>query len=138
MGSTCLHHKDPRMALKSAISLGGDTDTTASMVGAVMGALHGVDWCESWAQSLENGEHGRDFALDLGERLVRLDLLPSPGDWRVRESTANPRSVVKVIMASAKKPISAVEAPDTINKAKKLKTSHMDDLDQADQSKRDD
>lgn len=77
--AACLHHKNPRRALQTAIDLGGDTDTTASMVGAIVGALHGEEWCNSpvdWTTSLENGEHGRDFALGLAERLARLDLGP--------------------------------------------------------------
>lgn len=75
--TACRHHRDPRRALQAAIDLGGDTDTTASMVGAIVGALHGVDWCTSpvnWAAGLENGVHGRDFASELAEKLVRLDL----------------------------------------------------------------
>lgn len=75
--TACRHHKDPRRALQAAIDLGGDTDTTASMVGAIVGALHGEEWCISpldWAAGLENGVHGRDFALNLAEKLVKLDL----------------------------------------------------------------
>ncbi|CAE7234328.1 ADPRS [Symbiodinium pilosum] len=70
----CRHYKDPRRAIQAAIDLGGDTDTTASMVGAIVGALHGDKWCSGWAESLENGIHGRDFALQLAEQLVELDL----------------------------------------------------------------
>merc|ERR1712187_1034617 len=65
--AACLHHHDPRRALQAAIDLGGDTDTTASMVGAIVGALHGEEWCTNpidWKASLENGQYGRDFALD--------------------------------------------------------------------------
>jgi len=77
--AACLHHSNPRRALQAAIDLGGDTDTTASMVGAIVGALHGEEWCSGpvdWATGLENGEYGRDFALGLAERLARLDLGP--------------------------------------------------------------
>jgi len=74
--SACLHFKDPARALKSAVDLAGDTDTTAAMVGAIMGALHGEAWCTKWAASLENGPWGRDFALDLAERLCKLGLRP--------------------------------------------------------------
>ncbi|CAE7241646.1 ADPRS [Symbiodinium natans] len=70
----CRHYKDPRRAIQAAIDLGGDTDTTASMVGAIVGALHGDGWCADWAESLENGVHGRDYALRLAEQLVELDL----------------------------------------------------------------
>lgn len=75
--AACLHYRDPRRALQAAIDLAGDTDTTASMVGAIVGALHGEEWCNdpvNWAATLENGAHGRDFALRLAERLVQLDL----------------------------------------------------------------
>merc|ERR1712224_850761 len=61
----CRHYQDPRLAVQSAIALGGDTDTTAAMVGGIMGALHGDDWCKEWAAALENGPHGRDWAVAL-------------------------------------------------------------------------
>jgi len=48
-----------------AIDLGGDTDTTAAMVGAIVGALHGEEWCADWAEEIENGPHGKDWALSL-------------------------------------------------------------------------
>lgn len=68
------HMGDPRRAVQAAIDLGGDTDTTASMVGAIVGALHGEEaWQAEWAAGLENGPHGRDWALGLAERLAALD-----------------------------------------------------------------
>lgn len=72
--AVCRHFADPQMAVKAAIDLGGDTDTTASMVGAIMGALHGERWCAEWAAKMENGPHGRDFAMGLAEKLARLDI----------------------------------------------------------------
>ena len=36
------YYRWPRRAIQEAIALGGDTDTTAAMVGAIVGALHGV------------------------------------------------------------------------------------------------
>mmetsp|Transcript_118150 Transcript_118150/g.229701 ORF Transcript_118150/g.229701 Transcript_118150/m.229701 type:complete len:419 (-) Transcript_118150:222-1478(-) len=75
--AACLHYRDPVAALQSAIDLAGDTDTTASMVGAIMGALHGENWCARWAERVENGRHGRDYALGLGEQLVHLGLRPT-------------------------------------------------------------
>lgn len=68
------HHADPRLAVQTAIDLGGDTDTTAAMVGAIVGALHGEAWCADWAAGIENGAHGRDYALGLGTQLATLDL----------------------------------------------------------------
>lgn len=75
----------PEQVLSRAISLGGDTDTVASMVGAIVGALHGLPCSEGasggaccWIaphliDGLENGERGRDYALQLAQRLCELD-----------------------------------------------------------------
>jgi poly(ADP-ribose) glycohydrolase ARH3 len=57
-------------AIRAAISLGGDTDTIAGMVGAIVGAHVGekglpVDWLEQ----LEDGSRGRSFARSLADRL---------------------------------------------------------------------
>jgi hypothetical protein len=49
------------------------------MVSAVMGATHGVGWLpSSLVDGLENGEWGRDRALEMAAALVKLDL-PSQG-----------------------------------------------------------
>ncbi len=51
-----------------AVSLGGDTDTIASMAGAISGAYLGVDALPSeWQRQLEN----RDYISDLADRLWR-------------------------------------------------------------------
>jgi poly(ADP-ribose) glycohydrolase ARH3 len=68
------HHSSPLHAVQSAISLGGDTDTAASMVGAVLGALHGPEWARKLSADLENGPRGRDYGLALAEGLWALDL----------------------------------------------------------------
>lgn len=39
--AACRHFRLPARAVQAAIDLGGDTDTTACMVGAIVGALHG-------------------------------------------------------------------------------------------------
>lgn len=70
----CRYAQDPLTAVQVAIDLGGDTDTTACMVGAIVGALHGEHWCAPLVKDLENGPHGRDFALGLADRLSRLDV----------------------------------------------------------------
>ena len=67
------HLASPRRAIQVAIGIGGDTDTTAALVGAIVGALHGEgEWCALWAERLENGARGRDYALGLGEKLANL------------------------------------------------------------------
>ncbi|KAL5518287.1 hypothetical protein EMCRGX_G003992 [Ephydatia muelleri] len=72
--TACRHHASPRLAVQTAIDLGGDTDTTAALVGAIMGALHGEEWCADWAAGMENGPHGRDYAVRLAEQLLQLDV----------------------------------------------------------------
>jgi ADP-ribosylglycohydrolase len=57
-------------AIRAAISLGGDTDTIAGMVGAIVGAHIGEKGLPGeWIEQLEDGPRGRSFARDLGDRL---------------------------------------------------------------------
>ena len=68
------HLLNPRRAIQAAIGIGGDTDTTAALVGGIVGALHGEgEWCASWAGRLENGARGRDYALGLAQKLASLE-----------------------------------------------------------------
>jgi poly(ADP-ribose) glycohydrolase ARH3 len=82
----CRYHHSPEEALMRAVAIGGDTDTTACLVGAILGALHGEAWVpRRWTDLLENGERGKDDAMALAEKLALLDCttLQSAG---VRES----------------------------------------------------
>jgi len=57
-------------AIRAAISLGGDTDTIAGMVGAIVGAHVGENGLPmEWLEQLEDGPRGRSFARGLAERL---------------------------------------------------------------------
>jgi poly(ADP-ribose) glycohydrolase ARH3 len=57
-------------AIQAAISLGGDTDTIAGMVGAIVGAHVGEKGLPGeWIEQLENGPRGRSFARRLAEKL---------------------------------------------------------------------
>jgi poly(ADP-ribose) glycohydrolase ARH3 len=57
-------------AITAAISLGGDTDTIAGMVGAIVGAHVGERGLpEEWIEQLEEGLRGRSFATELAGRL---------------------------------------------------------------------
>ncbi len=57
-------------AVRAAISLGGDTDTIAGMVGAMVGAHVGEkDLPGKWIEQLEDGPRGRSFARSLADRL---------------------------------------------------------------------
>jgi hypothetical protein len=62
------------------IVLGGDTDTLACIVRAVLGAAHGFAavgnmYPQAWIDALENGPRGRDYALELADRLAQAVLL---------------------------------------------------------------
>jgi poly(ADP-ribose) glycohydrolase ARH3 len=57
-------------SIRAAISLGGDTDTIAAMVGAIAGAhVGGKGLPTEWIDQLEDGPRGRSFAIDLAEQL---------------------------------------------------------------------
>jgi len=57
-------------AIRAAISLGGDTDTIAGMVGAIVGAHVGEKGLPiEWIEQLEDGPRGRSFAKRLAGRL---------------------------------------------------------------------
>jgi poly(ADP-ribose) glycohydrolase ARH3 len=57
-------------AIRAAISLGGDTDTIAGMVGAIIGAHVGEKGLPlEWIEQLEDGPRGRSFARSLADRL---------------------------------------------------------------------
>jgi poly(ADP-ribose) glycohydrolase ARH3 len=57
-------------AIRAAISLGGDTDTIAGMVGAIVGAHIGEKGLPiEWIEQLEDGPRGRSFARSLADRL---------------------------------------------------------------------
>ena len=59
-------------AIRAAISLGGDTDTIAGMVGAIVGAQVGERGLPfEWIEQLEDGPRGRSFARGLADRLFQ-------------------------------------------------------------------
>ncbi len=61
------HLDDPRAGLLEAINCGGDTDTNASMAGAILGARNGLEgWPEEWRAFRPE----YSIALDLGARLL--------------------------------------------------------------------
>jgi ADP-ribosylglycohydrolase len=67
---------DPEECLIRAVGFGGDTDTVASMAGALAGALHGSPWMPCrWFDQMENAPGiGRDYMIDVARQLARLDL----------------------------------------------------------------
>jgi ADP-ribosylglycohydrolase len=60
-------------AIRAAISLGGDTDTIAGMVGAIVGAHVGErGLLVEWIEQLEEGPRGCSFARELAGRLFEV------------------------------------------------------------------
>ncbi len=60
-------------AIRAAISLGGDTDTIAGMVGAIVGAHVGEKGLPvEWTEQLEDGSRGRSFAKNLADELFEV------------------------------------------------------------------
>lgn len=69
------HVLGPAATITKAIGYGGDTDTIACILGGILGSLHGTSWIPwKWYDQLENGEWGRDYCIDIGRGLAKLDL----------------------------------------------------------------
>lgn len=72
-------YDDPVEALVDAVGMGGDTDTNAAIVGALLGAVHGAEaWPERWVAGVlecepEEGRPG--VANPLGREFWATDLL---------------------------------------------------------------
>lgn len=65
------HSDDPQEALRTAIRAGGDTDTTAAIVGAWLGALHGEAGLPGLLiGKLHDGPFGPSHLRDLGRALA--------------------------------------------------------------------
>jgi ADP-ribosylglycohydrolase/catechol 2,3-dioxygenase-like lactoylglutathione lyase family enzyme len=65
----------------ASFAKGADTDTLASMAGAILGAIHGTDWLATMSRQLEDGSYVRQLAHDLAQgRTVdtRLDDVAPP------------------------------------------------------------
>jgi ADP-ribosyl-[dinitrogen reductase] hydrolase len=66
------HSDDPLRAIRETLSLGGDADTTLSMVLGIIMTDHPAGTLpEKLIRDLENGRFGRDFLLKLGKELNR-------------------------------------------------------------------
>jgi ADP-ribosylglycohydrolase/adenine/guanine phosphoribosyltransferase-like PRPP-binding protein len=65
--------EDPKRALKEAVLLGGDTDTTGSLVLGISASGFGLDSIpEKLMAQLENERFGRDYLITTGIRLASL------------------------------------------------------------------
>jgi poly(ADP-ribose) glycohydrolase ARH3 len=69
-------------AIRAGVSLGGDTDTIAGMVGAIVGAHAGEKGLpQEWLEQLEDGPRGRSFARSLADRLFEIW-------WKVHQTSS--------------------------------------------------
>jgi len=85
--------------------MGGDTDTVAAIAGSVIGALHGTSWIPiKWYNKLENGSRGRDWVVNLGKDLAKIELNS------VREPT--PQEAEEILKESAKIEIEVIQPPE--------------------------
>jgi ADP-ribosylglycohydrolase len=68
------YRNSPEDALVRTIALGGDTDTLACIVGAMLGAYNGASWLPSrWVDAVEDGEGtGKRYALGLAGKIAEL------------------------------------------------------------------
>ncbi len=72
---------DPRRALLAAVNHSGDSDSTGSICGHLLGALHGVEvWPREWLEALEGRETIERLADDFHDEV--LDLRPCDGGGR--------------------------------------------------------
>jgi ADP-ribosylglycohydrolase len=67
------HPSSAEDAVVAAVGLGGDTDTIGAMTGAIAGACHGYSaFPARWTVVLENGPKGKDYVIQLAEKLHEL------------------------------------------------------------------
>lgn len=66
----------PMEVVKKAAAIGGDSDTIASMAGALAGACYSQHkWPKDIVDQLENGRFGRDFILSIAKDITEVGRL---------------------------------------------------------------
>ncbi len=66
-------YKNPSETLREAILLGGDTDTVASICFGIVAIKTGIEKLPDFLfRDLENKSHGRDYLIELGEKLEKI------------------------------------------------------------------
>jgi ADP-ribosyl-[dinitrogen reductase] hydrolase len=69
----CYLKFEPEEALVMAATSGGDTDSIASMTGALLGAYHGSSWIpERWLNCLEDRSRIEQVAIELADLSLKL------------------------------------------------------------------
>jgi ADP-ribosylglycohydrolase len=67
-------HLGPEKCMVECVKFGGDCDTTCAILGGLLGAKFGTQWIPvRWFGVLENGEHGRDYAVRKCDELLKFD-----------------------------------------------------------------
>jgi hypothetical protein len=75
------HPRDLRAAIEEVVACGGDTDTTASILGGIIGAGVGREGLPAeWLQGLFEWPCGVAWMTELGRRLARVSLTGRPGE----------------------------------------------------------
>lgn len=86
------HLDDPPQAVSAMIRCGGDSDTTAAIVGALVGALHGPGvWPEAWRRDVVAWPFTEDWRSRLAAALVEAGYGPeAAGDGADRRGVRAP------------------------------------------------
>ena len=102
----CHRRRSAAAALARAVAIGGDTDTVASMVGAILGALHGEGWVDPELRDGLEDHHprGRSHALRLAEQLTKLDLHGAQMTTTTTTTTRRRRRLSAISGAAASAP----------------------------------
>jgi len=73
--SVVRNYLNPEETLVETVAIGGDTDTIASMAGAMIGSLYGTQWIPArWYDNIEDKKYGRTYCIELANQLSKLDL----------------------------------------------------------------
>ncbi|MEV0538239.1 ADP-ribosylglycohydrolase family protein [Nocardia salmonicida] len=117
----------PETGLVTAAFLpGGDTDTLASMTGALLGAIHGQEWLGPLARNVQDGEYLSRLATDLVTRRSEPDLPsaqegPAPRVFADSISLASNNSTGKLPDGRSYR-IVAIETPSATIRRRRLET----------------
>ncbi len=81
---TLIYANEPELAIGAAAASGGDTDTVACIVGALVGARHGVAALPSrWINGLANGI--AETCTAIAAHLIRVT--DAPNDYEANEAS---------------------------------------------------
>jgi len=77
----CKYYKSPEDSIIRIIGFGGDTDTAAAQLGALLGSLYGTSWIpQRWFYNIENKKFGREHIINITRKLALLDITKYDGE----------------------------------------------------------